>query len=121
MLAHAESERGEAADELARRADRERAERAWMAASGPRTPWIRSAAQARVFLARESAAGTLSRDRVTEVIALMRARRGEPFDYEPRWRERFGAEPWYAPRSADALLPPTSGEIEALQVLAAAL
>jgi hypothetical protein len=78
-------------------------------------PWIRDVAQARLFLAAERHAG-LRRDRVEEAIAIIRARQGDPFDDDPRWRERFQNEPWYAPRDPDGLLA-NAPEVEAALTL----
>lgn len=109
-----------AAEENVERERREQLARAMLPmVSG--IPWIRSADAARRFLGELESSGGDARTRVEEAIALMRARWGEPFRYERRWRERFENEPWYAPRREDALLPPTEGEVAALEILSAAL
>ena len=84
----------------------------------PDVPWIRDAAQARVFLARERARGALDLERVQEAVALVRARHGDVLQDSPRWRERFEAEGWYQPGKA---LPMLAQEREAVALLRQAL
>ena len=80
-------------------------------------PWLRSAAQARVFLASERDRGTLTTARIDEAIATIRARHGDAMlaDSDRRWREHFSGAEWYAPLPEPTTL--TQGEHEALSLL----
>jgi hypothetical protein len=83
-------------------------------------PWIRSAAQARMFLASERERGTLSHARIDEAIATIRARHGDPLlaEADRRWREHFSRMSWYVPLTEPQAF--SAGEQEAVTLLAQA-
>jgi hypothetical protein len=68
------------------------------APQGPPVGHLRTAPEARLFLARETSRGPIAPARIREAILLVEAHEGRPFDDAPQLRQRFEGESWYHPR-----------------------